>query len=140
QRIRLGTALAMAGEMAEAEAILAGPTGSSQAEAGTLAPRDRIRVDERRAWLKARGRQLEQARTLLERAVADTEHAASPQDLALPRTRLARLLVSSGQFDAAIAQAEPHAREGVTGAAAALAAETLALAHVYRGTPEAARA
>ena len=131
QRLILGTALAMGGEYAAAEAVLTAAGGEAVRAAGA-----RLRIDERRSWVKSRAGDLGAATELLERALSETATTATARDAALPRVRLARLLVSSGQFEAAIASAAPFADDGVAGA---LALETLVLAHVYTGDAATAR-
>jgi len=93
-----------------------------------------IRVVERKAWILGRRGDPEAARGLLEAALARLP--AEGNEALLLRSRLARLLVSSGKYAEAIAAAEPALR--IRSGAGMAARESTALALAYAGKLEAA--
>ncbi len=141
ERIRLATQMAMEGRGADAEKVLAPLPGDD-----ALAVAERLRLDERRAWLAARGGDLEAARRILARSIAGAATRGptpeAPDDglggvLALSSARLARVLVGMHRFAEAVGAATPAFEDPVAGA---LAIESASLAHAYEGDVAAARA
>jgi transcriptional regulator with GAF, ATPase, and Fis domain len=134
ERLLLATDLALAGRAGDALRWLEiAPAG-----AGALgsAPRDRVRLAERRAWLLTRSGQPGEARRLLEDAIAAHPPAAPRELLAPLSARLGRVLVAEGRYADAVAAATPALEDPVAGAQAL---EAVLLAHAYGGDLAAAR-
>ena len=93
---------------------------------------------EREGWLLTRRGDLEAARGVLERGLAESEAAGQPAPAL--RARLGRLLVTAGRFAEALAIVEPTLAAGEGGEMVrVLATETAFLASVYLGDLPAAR-
>ncbi|MES1204728.1 MAG: sigma 54-interacting transcriptional regulator [Pseudomonadota bacterium] len=139
QTLALATALALAGRGETALALLE-TDATEEAERGVaaqgIAAADRLRLIERRAWLRARAGDLPGARRILERAIADAPQDTPPAALVLPRARLARVLVSMGRFTDAVAAGGALVADPGAGA---LALESMVLAHAYAGDQDTAR-
>ena len=120
--LNLAGALGILGRYDEALEILGGcdAGGASVASA---------RVMERKAWILGRRGDPEAARRLLEESLAKLP--ADGDDVLLLRSRLARLLVSSGRYAEAFAAAEPALR--ARSAAGIAARESAVLALAYAG-------
>jgi transcriptional regulator with GAF, ATPase, and Fis domain/tetratricopeptide (TPR) repeat protein len=127
-RIELATALGILGRYHEALALLNG--GDIPGDPAGLA-----KLAERKAWLLGRRGDPEAARGILETALLGL--APDGEGASLLRARLARMLVASGRFEAAIAAAEPAFGAGSGIGMAARESTVLALA--YSGKLEAAR-
>jgi transcriptional regulator with GAF, ATPase, and Fis domain/tetratricopeptide (TPR) repeat protein len=127
-RLTFANALGILGRYDEALAVL-------DAGDGTIAPEAAAAVLDRKAWIMGRRGDPVAARRLLESALAGLP--PDREDALLLRSRLARMLVSSGQYSEAVAAAEPalHA-PGEVGLAAR---ESAVLALAYAGKLEAAR-
>ena len=130
QRLFLCTALALRGRGQAAAAVL--ETSQSQ----QVSPSDQVRLAERRAWLLGRARDLDGAARLLQQTIDQAPPDLPAAALVLPRARLARVLVSMGRFDEAVAAAAPVLGDPAAGA---VAAESLILAYAYAGDFPAAR-
>ena len=106
-----------------------------------LTPMDRMRFVERRAWILARGGDLEGARRLLEQAIGEAPAAETLEGIALLRARLARVLVSMGRYAEAIAAAAPVVVTPMGGrpGTVCLAIESALLGHAFGGDLAAAR-
>ncbi|HEY4185298.1 MAG TPA: sigma 54-interacting transcriptional regulator [Polyangia bacterium] len=135
ERIRLADQLALEGRGGDAARVLASSSTSEE----TAPPSERLRLDERRAWLAARGGDLEAARRLLTPALSAPPTPATREATAAVRARLARVLVAMHRFEEAIAVAEAEAAIE-DGTAGAVAVESTLLAHAYGGDIPAARA
>jgi len=131
-RIQLADQLALEGRADDAARTLAAAAPGDDPDAA-------LRLAERRAWLAARGGDLESARQTLEKALAAPAAALAPsarRSAALARARLARVLVAAGRFDEAIAVAGRVAGDAL---AEAVAFESVVLGHAYGGRLPAAR-
>jgi transcriptional regulator with GAF, ATPase, and Fis domain/tetratricopeptide (TPR) repeat protein/tRNA A-37 threonylcarbamoyl transferase component Bud32 len=128
ERIELATALGILGRYHEALAVLDG--GEIPGDPTGLA-----KLAERKAWLLGRLGDPEAARGILETALLGLPRDG--EGASLLRARLARMLVASGRFEAAIAAAEPAFGAGSGIGMAARESTVLALA--YSGRLEAAR-
>jgi len=129
ERIRLANRLSLEGRHQEAIRALSANLGGSSMLAGD----DQVRLEERRAWLHARMGNLDQARAILEQAIAATDTAAAR----LARARLARVLVGLHRFADALSIAQGALADPVAGP---LAVEASLLAYAYAGDLPAARA
>jgi GAF domain-containing protein/tetratricopeptide (TPR) repeat protein len=126
-RLTLGNALGILGRYDTALEILDGCDAQG-------APEVAAKVAERKAWILGRRGDPEGARHLLEAALAKLP--ANGDDALLLRSRLARMLVSSGRYSEAVSAAEPAL--GARSAAGMAARESAVLASAYAGKLEAA--
>jgi transcriptional regulator with GAF, ATPase, and Fis domain/tetratricopeptide (TPR) repeat protein len=127
QRLTLANALGILGRYDEALATIEGCAIRG-------APDTTAKVAERKAWILGRRGDPEAARRLLEAALARLP--AEGDDALLLRSRLARLLVTSGRYTDAFAIAKPAL--GARSAAGMAARESAVLALAYAGKLEAA--
>ncbi|HEX7508386.1 MAG TPA: GAF domain-containing protein, partial [Polyangia bacterium] len=128
ERLALASALGILGRYDEALTLLGGCEPPS-------APADVAILAERKAWLLGRRGDPEAARRILETALLGM--APDGEGAMLLRARLARVLVTSGHFDEALAVAAPAL--GARSLAGMAAREAAVLALAYSGKLEAAR-